>query len=221
MTIDDLLPGRVCTILVAVKGMKTEIPTVVRKHKGKHSIIVDAFKKDDKVISLSKALCHLLVEVPEGQPELFKYVVPETTYDRKDHVTYYEISLKDKESVTVNRRGAYRLFIGELITVRADENRKTFEVNLKDVSSTGFAIVFKKADLPQGYHDIKRFHFVYNDFEPEVGFSATLSLTGDVRRIIELEDGKMLFGCSFPKSAMVEKYIADKERLKTKKRMGI
>lgn len=221
MTVEDIRVGMECIIMTMYKGTTIESPVKITDvNPKKYTVMTEAVYYNDKVVSLSKADNHLVFERIGTVPQIFQSIIPNVVNDKKNKTSYYSIDLRNKVSKEFNRRKNFRCYIGEKVNVRADEYARTYECILKDVSATGFALVFKTAVAPRNIRDIKRFHFVYNDHRPEFGFVATLNLTGDVRRIVELEDGKILFGCAFPRNLLVEKYIADVERMKQSKKMA-
>lgn len=63
----------------------------------------------------------------------------------KDHY-YYRINNTDIESKPYNRRGAFRLFIGNSMPIRVDMNgqKSEYSVNIKDISETGFGFMTKE-----------------------------------------------------------------------------
>lgn len=221
MTIEDIRVGMECIIMTMYKGTTIESPVkITAVNLKKYTVMTDAVFYNDKVVSLSKANNHLVFEQLGTVPQIFQNVLPNVVNDKKAKTSYYSIDLRNKASKEFNRRKNFRCYIGEKINVRADEYARTYECILKDVSATGFALVFRVNSIPRDYEKIKRFHFVYNDRHPDFGFNATLNLTGEVRRIVELEDNRLLFGCSIPKNLLVEKYIADVERMKQSKKMA-
>lgn len=101
-----------------------------------------------------------------------------------------------------NRRGAYRLFLGNDAMLDVPGHVKSVKVTLKDISSTGFAFVIT-GDLPNGV--IARVYTEVDDVK--------LSLTGRIVRKQELDNGNIVYGCHMEKfSKELEKFIAQKQR---------
>lgn len=215
MTINDLRVGMKCTILSSRKDKQHTGDVIIRKIKG-FDVYVDVIKVDNKIVSLSGVSNFLIVNVPNMDPEIFSYITPVIIQDKADGKSYYKFQLKTS-SKKYNRRKNARLYIGTEVNVRADQNTKTYPCILRDISATGFALVFSPKYIPSNYSKIKSFHLVYNDYDLEHTLKVSLSLTGYVKRCISLDGGRLLFGCWFPKSSKVEKYITDKEKI-TKKR---
>lgn len=218
MTIKDFKQGMKCTILAVKKGKQYQGEVTVRKVK-KNYILVDVIRVKKRVVSLAGVSNFLLIEDKSGAPNCFQYIIPIIVYDRKDKQAYYQIKLKDISSVKFNRRKHFRCPIGAEINVRTDNSQKTYPCLLKDISASGFALIFTGKHIPSEYETIRTFHFIYNDFDLKNCFSATLNLTGVVKRCVHLNENQILFGCQFRESPLVEKYVADKMRIKQKKKL--
>ncbi len=127
------------------------------KYKEKHyRMIVILFSKTSLYITIPSILENGLVVNPEDLKE------PEIIYTVKDGIFRYEAlkiesslfkgirvyNVSSEEDVArANRRGAYRMFIGELTTVTVvTENGKKRNIQgiLKNISITGMSIVLKQ-----------------------------------------------------------------------------
>ena len=94
------------------------------------------------------------------------------------------------EAEVLNRRGAYRVYIGEnmLLTSFTANGPKTFNVLLKDISETGMAF-FSKEEFDVGR--TVRLHLALNK-------SQELQLSSQIIRIQNFESRKdHLYGCKF------------------------
>lgn len=220
MTISDLSAGMKCTLLIKIGKTELTHDTVIMAiYEKKQLVMVKPIEKDGKYISLKGAVTHLLFEIENTKPEVFKVVFPVLFYDKRLKEQVYAIPLK-QVSVSYNRRGSYRCYVGDRVNVQIGNNRKTVECVLKDVSATGFALVFEKSKLSPDYDTWSDFHAVYNLSNEDVGglrFGA-IDLRGEVVRIVDVGEDKVLFGCRhLDKVYVLEGYIRDRERCTIKK----
>ena len=209
MTIKDLKRGMNCTILSVHKDKSFEHPVRIQEVK-RDTVLTDAIKVDGKVVSLSGVSNFLIVQVANGTPEVFSYVVPVICKEKEQ--TFYSIRLLHAVSKQYNRRKNTRCPIGAEVNVRADNNRRTYPCVLKDISATGFALVFTGKNIPPDYKNIKTFHCLYSEYDPRAAYRTTLDLTGTVKRRLKIDEQQVLFGCHFAESRIVENYIANKTR---------
>ncbi len=207
MTIKDLHEGMTCTIISTKKNGKYESRTSIQKIE-KNTIYVKPTVIDGRVVQLRDVANYLVIDIKGREPQVFQYVHPEVyKYGGK---TYYRIDLKNKISVKYNRRHNYRCSIGKPVFARADKNVATHPCIVKNISAVGFALVFSQKDLPLNYKEVKTFHCVFNDYNPKFGLNTTIELDGQVRRIVETKDGRVLFGCQIPYSSKIDRYVAKK-----------
>lgn len=227
MTIDDLAVGTTCTIQINVGNSRIFHDTVIRAvYPKKSAILVDALCKNGKYIQLENVENHLVINVENSKPEIFKRIRPILFEDKKLGRRFYCIQIK-QNSIPYNRRESYRCFVGERLNVQIGDNRRTFECVLKDVSATGFALVFDKINMPTNYHSWANFHAVYNLSNEDVGGLrfGVANLKGEVVRCEEMSDEKVLFGCRHLNVVhAIEPYIRDRERCEAQKkshRLGV
>lgn len=209
MTIKDLKPGMKCTILCTKQDKSFENPVRIEKVRSEE-VLTDAIVVNGKVVSIDGVSSFLIVNIENKAPECFQYIKPMLCRDKVTRKAYYKINLKNAKTRSFNRRKNSRCPIGAEVNVRADDNNTTYPCELKDISATGFALVFTGANIPKDYGKIRTFHCLYNDFDPKIAFGATLSLTGMVKRCVHLDNNRILFGCQFNKSKEVERYVSQK-----------
>ncbi len=217
MTIKDLKEGMSCRIISTKKGSKYEADTVIQKI-SKGAVYIKPIIIGGKIIHLKDVSNFLIINIKGQEPQVFQYVYPLVW--RENGKPYYRIDLKHKISVKYNRRHNYRCYIGKSVYARADKNVTTHPCTVKNVSAVGFALVFFKKDLPSNYKAVKTFHCVFNDFDPQFGLNSTIELNGAVKRIVETDDGKILFGCQIPYSPKIDQYVAKRieiDRLQNKR----
>jgi len=103
---------------------------------------------------------------------------------------YYRINDSDIESKQYNRRGAFRLYIGNSmpIEVYLNEKKNEYSVKIKDISETGFGFVSKEDLLIN-----KKVEFAYQTNE------ALFNLYGFiVRKAYDPVTKSYSYGCKFP-----------------------
>ena len=94
----------------------------------------------------------------------------------------------------VNRREAFRLFVGLEGIARVGTNRRAMDVILKDLSDTGFAFVVD--------HEIEdatglSVRLVFKDFD------RNYDLTGFIVRLVKVEEEKYVYGCRMTQRQML------------------
>lgn len=104
----------------------------------------------------------------------------------------------------MNRREAFRLFVGIDGIARVGTNRRAMNVILKDISATGFAFVVE--------HEIENadnaaVRLVFKDFD------RSYDLTGFIVRTVKAEEDKYVYGCRMNmKNQLISHYINMKQR---------
>lgn len=205
MTIEDLKPGMTCTILSQKKGMKYEGKVVIQKVKANY-ILTDAIRVNNQVVSFGGTTNSLVFSANLPVPQVFQYISPIIVRDGTGK-TFYKIELRHSKSKEINRRKNARLKLNREVYVRADLNERTYTCNLKDMSATGFALVFTGRNVPKNHQRIKSFHFTYNDTDMHNAIKVSFNLTGKVRRCVVLNEKQVLFGCQIDYSHDIDKYV--------------
>ena len=212
MTINDLKPGMSCTLLAQKKGLKYENKVTIHKVERDH-IVTTAIRVKDKVVTFNGTTNSLIIYNGDNPPQIFQYIVPAIVKDVGGK-SFYKIVLKQSRSKEIDRRRAPRYTIGRNINVRADNNEKTYTCNLRDISATGFALMFTGKNIPKDYKNIKTFHITFNDMDLNKSIKVNFNLTGAVKRRKNLDDQQILFGCQFGYSKDVNEYIKTIKRSK-------
>lgn len=167
-----------------------------------------------------------LLGIPDSCSVDMLYVDPETSrpYIWRD-VSLKPVRYKKKvyhcindfigEGMPTNRRGAFRLFIGEEMTlyVRDSSGSKRYTVTVKDISETGMCFISSE-DFP-----IKK--LVRLDFRDS---KLALPLTGHIVRKIPHPErsGHSIYGCRFPEpNPLLGKYIAKRQQEKLQEKLHI
>lgn len=214
MTIKDLKPGMSCTLLTMRKRGNYQSDSSIAHIRG-NDVYVDVVIVDNKIVNFGHISNFLIINIAGQRPQIFQYIIPEIC--KEGSRRYYKISLKNKSSTVYDRRKNFRLRINKSVKAKFDDNASTNRGVIKNISAVGFAIVVDKTNLPKDHMNTKKIFTVLKDGEPEYGLQYTFELKGEVRRIVNTNDGKVLFGCQFPYSHRVEKYIHEKELIKRKK----
>lgn len=216
MTVEDLQAGMPATLIVFINSKKMEFPVKILSKK-KDIICISPIIKNDKTVSFDGHVVHLMFDFMNDVPQVFRSIKLKTCKDKKKN-SFYAAKISSA-SANMNRRTTYRCYVGEKINAQMGTNRKTYDGILKDVSATGFSLVFDKKDLPENYEDFESCHAVYNEFMADIFFNVTLNLTGNIVRVAEVEKDKVVYGCKLiHASPVIEKYIARKEQLALKKK---
>ena len=122
---------------------------------------------------------------------------------REDNGTFYKITANG-EGFEVNRRGAFRLFIGISGVAQLGTNRKAVDVIVKDVSESGFSFVGME-DMDNVINMLVRLVFA--------DFNQNYSLMGIIVRKVVIGENKIVYGCRLGvRNANLEQYISQKQR---------
>ena len=116
---------------------------------------------------------------------------------REDNGTFYKITANG-EGFEVNRRGAFRLFIGISGVAQLGTNRKAVDVIVKDVSESGFSFVGME-DMDNVINMPVRLVFA--------DFNQNYSLMGIIVRKVVIGENKIGV-----RNANLEQYISQKQR---------
>ena len=211
MTVRDLKPGMSCTLLTMRKKGKYQSDSTIVRIEGS-TIFVKAVIVNNRVVNFGHISNFLIVNVEDDSPQIFQYIVPEIYNEGNSH--FYRINLKSKFAVTYDRRKNFRARINKTANARFDDSTSTRHGLLKNISAVGFALVLDGANLPRNHTRTQNIHVSFTDTDPEFGLQTSFELTGEVRRIVNTRDGKILFGCHFPYSYNIEKFVLEKERIR-------
>lgn len=219
MRIEELKPGQEITLLVYVKNNSLAFTSKVQEvNPLKHIIFADAVFQGEKPISFrgKGVILNVLASVGDEKPHLFKNV-SSTLLKRSDGTLCYSLTTI-AESVTYNRRKNFRCYVGIETSIRIGSNRAAHEAIIRDVSSTGFAVV---CDNDVKFLPGHLVHVVLNDQIEEYGEKFFFHLYGLVSRIQELENGKTVYGCRLNNHVNgLDAYIMKKERYRLKHNSG-
>lgn len=220
MKITDLSTGQSITIFVIIAGQQLEFESVIESvNAKKHTVYTTPVMKNDKVISFKGpgVQTHILVQLPDTKPLIFRNAII-ATMKKEDGDFCYGVTASGP-AVEFNRRNSYRCSIDIPCILKFGVGHATFDVFIRDVSLTGFSFVFKAEG--QTCSQNQMVHVVLNDFIEELFENFSFHLYGIVVRIVELENGKVIYGCRLTEKIRgLDTYIAKKERLKIQRQRG-
>ena len=190
-------------IELTINGQRYEFPSKVIK-KGKQDIYAEPIRINGKVLnfSTSESISVSLIMVRDGKsPMVWKGVAINSAYEKEG--TFYRITAGG-EGFEVNRRGAFRLFVGISGVAQMGINKKAVDVIVKDVSESGFSFVSTE-DIDNVINMPVR--LVFNDF------NQPYSLMGIIVRKVVIAEAKILYGCQLSvNNTNLEHYINQKQR---------
>lgn len=176
-------------------------------HSFSDCIFVEPFMYEDNLIAFdTPGIIIEMVVTREGEvPYVWKSVqITKEVYENK----VYHCIKAGTIGVKLNRRNAFRVFIGENGSAMEVPGNARLDVLVKDISSTGIGILIDdslRCDLDVGKH-------VQVMFSDSV-ISANFNVTARVVRIVPVEDkNQHLYGCQFSKHyPQIDRYCAAKQ----------
>lgn len=220
MYIDELEKGQKITLSVKIGTETVDFETTVQDSlPKKHAILADVVKDNDKVVSFnsSNIFIDLNVYPSDSAPIVFRKVRV-ILYKDKSGSIFYAITT-NSQSVVVNRREAFRIFVGANVVAQKGMNKSANDVILKDLCSQGFSITVDNKDIE--YEINQTVHIVYNDRIEETCQNFSFHLYGIIIRKDEIENGKTVYGCKLNSRVPgLENYVMLKERIRIKNKNG-
>ncbi len=186
MTSAEMEISHAIELEIFMNGKKTTLLTSVEQVIDT-TVLLTPIQLNGKVVGFPPDCTVNLLYVEENHVFCWKNVkVKAVRYEKN---VYHSVELI-AEAEILNRRGAYRVFIGEnmLLTSFTANGPKTYNVLLKDVSETGMAF-YSKEEFDVGR--TVRLHLV-------VSSAHELQLSSQIIRIQNFEDRQdHLYGCKF------------------------
>lgn len=190
-------------IELSIKGQKFEFPSKVVSQEN-NSIFIEPIRINGKVLTFnaSESIAINIVMIRENKsPMVWKGVGVACVHEKSG--SFYKITASG-EGFEINRRGAFRLFIGISGVAQLGINRKAVDVIVKDVSENGFSFVSSE-DMENVINMPVR--LVFNDF------NKNYSLMGIIVRKVIINETKVLYGCQLSvNNSQLEQYINQKQR---------
>lgn len=172
-------------------------------------IYAEPVRQGDKMLGFSGKDLELSVIVPGLEDgKVFKFPdVKIRNIKTPDSNLYHEITFP-KDGVSINRRGACRVWLGAEGTMSIGLGTKPIDVVVKDISVSGIAFICDKAvAVPDG----AIVHVTFKDDSVNTRFD----LSAIIVRSEELEHSRVLYGCKLnQESNAIAKFVNDKQREK-------
>lgn len=144
---------------------------------------------------------------PEKPPFVWHNV--KANYVRKNNTPYQQI-VQTADAKRENRRGAFRLFVGETAFVSMVDKQSALQVILKDISTTGFGFIYQE-EL-----ELNKFCRISCTIDNQ-----KIVLSGNIVRKQVADNGNIIYGCRLEHfSKELEKFINTKQREELRKKMG-
>ena len=209
MQLGDLEPNHSVELQVSMNGKNITLLTVLEQSVAP-SALLSPLTMNGKVVGFP-ATCDISFLYPTKDKVYVWYGVKMKTV-RYENKIYHSAELIG-DADTINRRGAYRVYIGERmkITTFTSEGPKPVEVLIKDISETGFAFL-----SPENF-DVGRTVRLNLDLEKGI-----LKLSAQLVRIQTLENRQdILYGCQFSEhNSLLGAYLMKIQQRRQKEKMG-
>ena len=203
MLLQEMPADNKIIIELSIKGQKFEFPSKVVSQ-GNNSIFIEPIRINGKVLTFnsSESVAINIVMIRENKsPMVWKGVGVAGVHEKSG--SFYKITASG-EGFEINRRGAFRLFVGISGVAQLGINRKAVDVIVKDVSENGFSFVSSE-DMENVINMPVR--LVFNDF------NKNYSLMGIIVRKVIINETKVLYGCQLSvNNSQLEQYINQKQR---------
>ncbi|MCQ2506351.1 MAG: PilZ domain-containing protein [Lachnospiraceae bacterium] len=205
MQIEDIQKGHNVEIEASNGSMKmnfqTEVVNIIQD-----AVLVMPIMKEEKPVGFPENLMVSFYYAEGGKLQVWKDIrIKPVKYENN----IYHLCKLSGTSESVNRRGAFRVYVGEEmdLTYFTSEGPKSFKALIKDISETGFAFVSEEEfDLTR----VVRCSIA-------LGKGKYIPITASIVRKVELENESTLYGCRFNDknqylSTWLMKYQQEKQR---------
>ena len=203
MLLQEMPADNKIIIELSIKGQKFEFPSKVVSQ-GNNSIFIEPIRINGKVLTFnsSESVAINIVMIRENKsPMVWKGVGVACVHEKSG--SFYKITASG-EGFEINRRGAFRLFVGISGVAQLGINRKAVDVIVKDVSENGFSFVSSE-DMENVINMPVRLVFI--------DFNKNYSLMGIIVRKVIINETKVLYGCQLSvNNSQLEQYINQKQR---------
>lgn len=186
MTVDEMQPEHSVELEITMNGQKSTLLTSV-EHVVNNHVLLTPIRVNGKIVGFPPECAVNLLYIGENQVFCWKNIKLKAVRYEKN--VYHSAELI-ADAELLNRRGAYRVYIGGKMTLTAFSatGPKTYSIHLKDISETGMAF------FSQEEFDVGR--TVRLNFSVKKGME--LPLSAQIIRIQEFENRKdKLYGCKF------------------------
>lgn len=211
MTAEELQPEHGIELEVMMNGKKTTLISSVEKTIGS-TVLLAPIQIGGKVVGFPPTCVVNLLYINDNQVHCWKNIKLKAV--RFEKRVYHSAELSGEAEI-LNRRGAYRVYIGEqmMLTAFSATGPKNYQVHLKDISESGMAY-FSKEEFDVGR--TVRLHLVLKKGEE-------LQLSAQIIRIQEYENRTdKLYGCKFiEKNSLLVGYLMHLQQERQKQKMGL
>lgn len=211
MTAAELQLEHSVELEIIMNGKKTTLLSSVEQVVGQN-VLLSPIQINGKVVGFPPDCIVNLLYVGENQVFCWKNIkLKAVRYEKK---VYHSAELIADAEI-LNRRGAYRVYIGEQMTLTAfsAQGPKNYQVQLKDLSETGMAY-FSKEEFDVGR--TVRLHLTIRKGQE-------LQLSAQIIRIQEFENRQdKLYGCKFvERNNRLIGYLMHLQQERQKQKLGL
>lgn len=210
MNLEDLEIGHSIELEVSSNNKKTAMTSTIEQ-KLESSVLLNPIRSDGKLVGFPP---HCMVDILYSDREhayCWRNVTVKAIVYKGS--AYHSIELSGDAEI-INRRAAYRVYMGERMTITTftNEGPKNFEVLVKDISETGFAF-FSTEALDVGR--VVRLNMPMN----EDGY---LKLSSQIVRKQPCEErSDIIYGCRFAeRNRLLSGYLMSLQQSRQKNKMG-
>lgn len=208
MNLSDLQPGTAIQI-TASRGVRSmDFSSNVISVEGLN-VKIEPVLQDGKLVGFDNPGIILSMYVASKEDNRV-YVYPGVkilSYKVSDGTLFQEVTCRREEGRVTNRRGAHRVWVGSVGTVKLGEDKREHTVTIKDISATGIAFVCDDlTEVPMGTPITVSF----TDSKQNRSFKLMCSV---VRTENNSEYRRIIYGCKFKEeSNVISRYVNDKQR---------
>lgn len=211
MTAAELQQEHSVELEVMMNGKKTTLITAVEQVVGQN-VLLTPIQVNGKVVGFPPNCMVNFLYVGENQVFCWKNVkIKAVRYEKK---IYHSAELVADADI-LNRRGAYRVYIGEQMSLTAfsAQGPKSYPIHLKDISETGMAFLSKEE------FDVGRTVRLHLTIKK----GTELQLSAQIIRIQEYENRQdKLYGCKFiEKNNRLVGFLMHLQQEKQREKMGM
>lgn len=213
MTVTEFEISHSIELEINLNGNKTTLLTSV-EHILDDTVLLTPILMNGKIVGFPPPISVNLYYVDEGQVFLWSDVtVKAVKYQNK---AYHSVTLENAPKV-LNRRGAYRVFIGQkmnLVTF-SPEGSNLHEVFIRDISETGMSF-FSEEEFSKG-RTVRLYLKIKGGEELSLSAQVVWKRQGTHRR-----KNQFLYGCKFiGRNRQLTSYLMTVQQERQKKRMGL
>ena len=213
MTVTEFEISHSIELEINLNGNKTTLLTSV-EHILDDTVLLTPILMNGKIVGFPPPISVNLYYVDEGQVFLWSDVtVKAVKYQNK---AYHSVTLENAPKV-LNRRGAYRVFIGQkmnLVTF-SPEGSSLHEVFIRDISETGMSF-FSEEEFSKG-RTVRLYLKIKGGEELSLSAQVVWKRQGTHRR-----KNQFLYGCKFiGRNRQLTSYLMTVQQERQKKRMGL